>query len=242
VENTSLKTRVLATLERARADQQALVDTLSEAERAQSGTPERWSAKDLVVHITSWKERTVEVIAASRRGEPPPNEDVDDHNARVFEANRGRTWEEVLAYVARVYAALVAQVEALTDAELGDPQHFAWRQGRPMWQTVVGNGYSHPQAHLAQFYVERQDLARATELQEEMVRTLPALDDTPAWRGIAIYNLACFYALSGQRERAISHLEESLALNPGLGEWSREDSDLLSLHDDPAYEALYATG
>lgn len=59
------------------------------------------------------------------------------------------------------------------------------------------------------------------------------------------YNLACTYALLGERERALELLERELAENhagPGSlaqqKEWARKDPDLASLRDDPRFELL----
>jgi len=51
--------------------------------------------------------------------------------------------------------------------------------------------------------------------------------------------LACFYAANGQLEQALVILPEALRLQPDLVEWSKEDADLISLHNLPAYQALY---
>ena len=53
------------------------------------------------------------------------------------------------------------------------------------------------------------------------------------------YNLACHYALAGEKERAIAGLGAALASNPGLAEWSQQDPDLASIRDEPGYLALY---
>ena len=53
------------------------------------------------------------------------------------------------------------------------------------------------------------------------------------------YNLACYYALAGETARAIETLRDALHLHPDLLGWSKEDTDLASLRDDPNYKALY---
>ena len=65
------------------------------------------------------------------------------------------------------------------------------------------------------------------------------LDDDAAWQGTVRYNLACHYALAGRTEEAIARLGEALVLNPGLHEWSLQDTDLDSLRQEPGYLALY---
>jgi tetratricopeptide (TPR) repeat protein len=53
--------------------------------------------------------------------------------------------------------------------------------------------------------------------------------------GVVQYNLACHYALAGETETAIKKLREALELNPELAEWSKEDSDLASIREEPGY-------
>ena len=54
------------------------------------------------------------------------------------------------------------------------------------------------------------------------------------------YNLACVYALSGLKDKALPALKEAFALNPGLLEWSKQDSDLNSLRQEPEFLALFS--
>lgn len=51
--------------------------------------------------------------------------------------------------------------------------------------------------------------------------------------------MACIYALAGKSDRALSLLGESLKLEPSLTDWSKQDADLVSLRELPAYKALY---
>jgi hypothetical protein len=72
-----------------------------------------------------------------------------------------------------------------------------------------------------------------------MAETLMGIEESPGWQGVAVYNLACFYALSGQRDNAISGLQDALRLNPALTDWSKQDPDFDSIREDPAYLAIY---
>jgi adenylate cyclase len=67
---------------------------------------------------------------------------------------------------------------------------------------------------------------------------LLAVDPSPEWHGVIYYNLACHYALTGMPDKALDSLQASLELNPGLKEWSRQDSDLLPLHGHPQFSAV----
>jgi hypothetical protein len=71
------------------------------------------------------------------------------------------------------------------------------------------------------------DYAQAIAIASEGLRDWP---DHPHLR----YQLACFEALAGHRERAIEHLQIAYAGNPETREWAADDEDLASVRDDPA--------
>ena len=55
---------------------------------------------------------------------------------------------------------------------------------------------------------------------------------------VVLYNVACFYTGLGEIQRAIDLLEEAVAQGWGDRAWMENDSDLLSLHDEPRFRAL----
>ena len=57
---------------------------------------------------------------------------------------------------------------------------------------------------------------------------------------VVLYNVACFYTGLGDIQRAIDLLEEAVAQGWGDRAWMENDSDLLSLHDEPRFRALLA--
>ncbi|MEA2124459.1 MAG: hypothetical protein QOI80_1241 [Solirubrobacteraceae bacterium] len=46
------------------------------------------------------------------------------------------------------------------------------------------------------------------------------------------YDLACFAALGGHRERALEHWRTSVSLNPRARKWAEDDADLDPIRDD----------
>lgn len=59
--------------------------------------------------------------------------------------------------------------------------------------------------------------------------------------GLAQYNCACTYAVMGDRKQALACLRNAiLGGYKNVTEWVKSDPDLLSLHNDPEYEALVA--
>jgi len=53
-----------------------------------------------------------------------------------------------------------------------------------------------------------------------------------------IYNLACCEALTGRKEDAIAHLRTAFEQRPVLRDFAKEDTDLDSLRDEPAFREL----
>lgn len=237
-----LKAKVLALLERAYEEEQLFISGMSDAERSAVGLPDHWSARDVTAHSAAWIQRSVQRLVAASRDEPPaPAEDFEQVNIEIFEEYRDQPWAAILKLSERAHDELVEQAQGLSEVDLVDEQRFPNLEGRTPLREIVGHGYTHPVAHLAQLYLERGENDRATQIQETMAESLAELDASPAWIGGIAYNLACHYALSGEREKAIGKLGEALQLNPDLVEWSKEDSDLTSLRDDPDYKSLFTS-
>jgi len=237
----AVKQQLLESLGRAHHELMRFVDTLPDAERAAVGTEDQWAAKDVVAHSVVWSKRLMDRLDAAARGETvSPVGEIDHENAAIFHEYHGESWDAIRQLAVENAARVAEYVSAADEGVLVDPDAApAGFQGE-LWKRFAGNCITHTLLHLGQYYVERGQAARAVEVGELMGDLLLSLDDAPDWRGVSLYNLACVYALTGQKEAAISRLGESLALNDSLVEWSKEDTDLDSLREDPAFKALYA--
>jgi tetratricopeptide (TPR) repeat protein len=234
-----LKSKLVELVERASAEEQALFAKLSEDERSTPGLPDRWGPKDVIAHLAGWNARLAENLAAAASG--GKLERYDDYlavNAREFAEYQHRPWPEVLARAADARRQLIEQTRARSEAELRGTQTFPWQGDRPLWRHIVGNGFVHPIMHLASLLVERGEQAYATELQEQAARLLGEMDESKDWQGVVRYNLACHYALIGETDSAIEKLAQAFELNPMLIQESKQDSDLVSIRDEPGYRAL----
>jgi tetratricopeptide (TPR) repeat protein len=127
----------------------------------------------------------------------------------------------------------------LSDNDLKRLDVLPWQEGRPLWRLFVGNIVDHRVGHLCMLYIARGDHEKGLHLQEQTSQALAGVDPDPLWQGNVRYNLACIYALSGLKDKAIAVLKEAFALNPALVEWSIQDSDLNCLRQEPAFLALY---
>ena len=56
--------------------------------------------------------------------------------------------------------------------------------------------------------------------------------------GMPSYNLACCEALTGRKEAAIGHLRLAFERRPSLRDVAKQDTDLDSLREEPAFREL----
>jgi hypothetical protein len=233
------KADLIALLEVAQEEILRFRSTFSQDERNLSGTVDQWMPRDILAHIGERQRRLAGRIARSRSGEAVQHPaGIPEENDQIFEMYSSEPWEAILAVVEAGHRELVAQIEALHEEELNTPHLFPWLGDRPLWRFIYGVVFSHAMTHLTLGYLERRDHASAERVREIEAREAARLDPSPEWQGTIRYNLACHYALSGEREKALDKLKTALHLNPALVEHSRQDDDLRSLHHDPAFLAL----
>ncbi|HJS29728.1 MAG TPA: ClbS/DfsB family four-helix bundle protein [Anaerolineales bacterium] len=231
---------LLQLIEKEYQEEESFIAGLSPEERSARGTSENWSAKDLIAHFNSWKMvlgENLRALAGGKSGHGPL--DDDEENAATFEKFKDLSWEEVLAFRDRAIKLLHNQVEMLSSSRLESEDHFPWEGSRPLWRVITSTGYTHPYIHLVEHARKNGDSREAARLNEIMAQDLIGLDESPAWQGIVEYNLACHYSQSGEPAKAIAALKTSLAMNPDLIEWSKEDADLEPLRSKAEYHAIY---
>jgi tetratricopeptide (TPR) repeat protein len=232
-----LKTRLIQLLDLAQSFRKQLLADFSGDADQRSGTWEQWSLKDELAHIIAWQLNLLARMAALIHAEPVPDfSDYEKINRAVYDTNRDRSLAEIAAEGDRAQADFAALIRSVSEADLALPGRFGDQEPRSLAEQIMGTAVEHPVVHYADYYRRRGDLAKATQLYEASVA---AVADWPEQYGSARYNLACFYALSGQIELALSELREALQLRPGLIEWSKQGTDLAALRAEPAYQALY---
>ncbi len=237
-----VRPELIKLLARTQAEEEAFVGQLSPQEREQVGKVSDWSAKDMIAHLAGWKLRMADRLAALGRGEARGDVDeIDAENALIWSEYCDRSWDEVTQASSLGHRRLIDGLQVMSANDLHDADRFESQKGQPLWRSVAGNGCTHPMMHLAEACMKRGQAARAQAMMEDLSEGLARLDDSPRWLGVVRYNLACYLALAGEKNKAVELLGEALRLHPGLTEWSRQDTDLVSLHGLPEYERLYAS-
>ena len=133
------KKQLLAEMQSEQAAWLALLDEIGEENMTQPEVAGGWSIKDIVAHITGWRRRTVLRFRAAldptvdmtpdNPAELDEDDEVDQINAWIYKANRDRPLADVLNDSREVFQQLVAEVSALSDEQLNDPQRFPWLEG-----------------------------------------------------------------------------------------------------------------
>jgi tetratricopeptide (TPR) repeat protein len=237
-----MKTTLTQLFDRMDQAEQDYIDCLTPAERQANGRLDAWAPKETLAHIGIWQDRLAKNIQVGLHGGELQSQQYDNYlelNDQDFEADRLRSWDDCLENASHCCSALRQLFDSLDESDLQRLDVLPWQAGRPLWKLFVGNIVDHPVNHLCMLYNARGDQEKALQLQEQTSQALAGLDPDPLWQGNVRYNLACVYALSGLADKAIPALKEALALNPALLEWSKQDSDLNSLRQVPAFLALY---
>jgi hypothetical protein len=164
----------VATLREGHGRVTELVDQLSEDDVIRPATVGGgdWSAKDLLAHITTWEEAALQALAEWREGRRPTieaeafasDEGVDRFNAATVEAKAKLPMADVRAEAERVHAALVHEIEAITDEEWSARAPYETERRRRLVEllgSILGapkRPFGHAFAHLP----DLEDVVRST--------------------------------------------------------------------------------
>jgi len=221
-----LRAGLIAGLRASRATEREILAVLDPADRDAPAADGGWSARDIQAHLSAWRQRQVDRLAALREEREEPalaSTETDEINA-IFHAERADwPWERVAADAVATAEALVAEVEAATAATLAVDR---------VTGAIMGNGPEHTLGHLAPIAARNGLEARILDL----AATFEAIIDEGGWpprtAAFARYNLACFHALGGRVDEARALLRLALPEQEELGTFAPEDDDLIALRDE----------
>lgn len=147
-ETTVTRGEAVAAINRERAAWDALLAEVGEDRMLEPGPMGEGTFKDLVAHLTAWRERTLQRLEAAAHGQPEPpapwpaefnddDDDVDKINAWFQERSEEKLLGEVLDESRESYARLAEVVQQLPDEALSDGAYFAWMDGQPLGDAIV---------------------------------------------------------------------------------------------------------
>lgn len=223
---SDLRTSLIAGLRLARAAEREIFAALDPSGRDAPGPDGAWSAKDELAHLSAWRQREVDKLAATREGRTEPSSaeiEIDAFNATLHAERANWTWDRVTADAEATAEALIDAVASADDATLADPRVVG---------SIMGDGPEHDLGHLAAI-AARVGLSERVMALADVTR---ALIDRGGWpsraAAFARYNLACFHALGGRLELARNLLRQALPAEEELRALAPTDDDLIALRDE----------
>jgi len=223
-----LSASLVAQLRAMRDAERDLFGALDPGVRDRPMRPGDWSPKDHQAHLTAWKSRQADRIAAVRGGQQFPTDDreTDEINAELQTLRADWEWDAIVAEADDVSRRLETEIVAAGDRVLLD-------SGR-LVGGIFGNGPFHAATHFG-WLVDagigvHEAQVRAFLDSEEQLLSETSLPDSD--RGVGIYNLACAHALARRLDRARELLRTAFRLRPDLVKFAMEDPDLVSLRDE----------
>ncbi len=144
------KQELLAEMQAGRARLEGVLAKLSEQEMQVPALFDAWTIKDWLGHLEYWERRAAEIYLALRDGKQVPLSGyatVDELNNSVYAANRDRPLADVRRDEENAYHSLVVMVENAPEADMSNPQRFAWTNGQPFSEWIAGNSYGHYEEH-----------------------------------------------------------------------------------------------
>jgi hypothetical protein len=225
-EMTDLRAGLIEALRATRTAEREVLAAVDPADRERPAADGGWSPKDIQAHLSAWKRRQVDRLVAYREGRDEPAlaaTETDDINA-IFHAERADwTWAQVETDADVTSADLIAEIEVAPADTLAE--------GR-VAGSIMGNGSEHALAHLPPVAALGGRDATVVSLAE----TITSIIDRGGWptrpTAYARYNLACFYALRGEVDRARSLLKLALPAQEELRDFAPQDDDLIALRDE----------
>jgi hypothetical protein len=161
-QDESLPTTVADAVERARssrAELEELIASLSEEQLTASG-PEKWSIKDHLAHLETWSRSLHDLLDGKPRfprfGLSSPEEmqtvGFDIINDRLFQKNKDRSLEDVLAGFRESHQGTIDRLLAMSDSDLSRPYTSYLAEDRPdgneaIVNWIAGDSWAHDAEH-----------------------------------------------------------------------------------------------
>lgn len=156
------KAELLANIQAAYDQLQALLASLSEEQMTTPGVNGSWSVKDNLAHLTVWQNyqaaRQEGILNGTEPPDPAPGlETEDEQNEYFYQQYKDRPLAEVFADFRASYQRVLAATQALSWEVLNDP--FPWYDNDvPVGGYIIGNTYGHYEEHreIIQRWLESQ--------------------------------------------------------------------------------------
>ncbi len=154
---TMNKQAFLNELRAAQEEVESRLAGLSEAQLTERPSPDAWSLRETLHHLTYWEQYMINVVRQAMEAGAAPqwvtNEEETAINDQILSEANERPPQEIVDNFRRSAGEVRALVESLPEDLLTDPNHFAWLNGKPLWTYIANESYGeHREEHLHQFH------------------------------------------------------------------------------------------
>jgi hypothetical protein len=136
----------------ARRDLEQAIGRFAPGQLTEPLLPNAWSVKDVLGHIGFWEARMVSLYSILHAGNIPDDviseESVDELNEHVHQENQWLPLGIVQLNEKDAYQAILSIAESAPEADLFDPNRFAWTEGDPFYRFIAVNTYEHYKDHI----------------------------------------------------------------------------------------------
>jgi hypothetical protein len=154
MDETSIKTELLAEIELEWAHVERICAGLGEAEMVARHASGEWSVKDTLCHISAWEKYLLDRLAYVLTGQKPIYpamfnwDDVHHFNAQVFAENKDRPLNSAVIEFRSLYRGVMTVLESMDDEQLNMPYSYDFPEDRLTLQRLIrGNTCDHYREH-----------------------------------------------------------------------------------------------
>lgn len=146
------KETIISKLTTGRQEILGLLEEFSQDEMEIPGVVERWSLKDLLVHLTRWEAELIKLLWQAQGGNQPTTvhfiqDNADKINERWFQESLSRPFEVVWKDFLAVREQTLRRVKAFSERDLNDAQRFKWLGGGALWEWIAEDSFTHEAEH-----------------------------------------------------------------------------------------------
>ncbi len=134
--------------ERRRLEKNLSILTAEDMQR--TGVTGLWSVKDILAHLVAWEKLFLGWYSAGVRGCAPETapvgmsqKTIDALNQQIYEKNRWRTLDDVLAEFYASYQETLAAIEAIPEEDMFARGRFSWTGRLTLADYIAGNTCNH---------------------------------------------------------------------------------------------------
>ena len=123
---------------------------LSAEELIQPGVTGTWSVKDILAHVVAWERLFLNWYSTGVQGRTPDitpvglsQKSIDALNQQIYEKNRWRSLDDILAEFQTSYQEIVTVIEAIPEEDLFVHGRFTWTGKLTLADYIAGNTCNH---------------------------------------------------------------------------------------------------